>query len=234
MRTLRACVLAVRLFAIVLSASIITARIAAAADPMGFDEARHLLNRTSFAANVEDIQAFAALTRTQAVDQLLAWTATTKVSTPAPACVNEFESPRRLRGLSEEERKLALRAQAEKGAELRSWWLTEMLTTRSPLTEKMVLFWHNHFVSSLQKVRSPVLTWLVAPMPAALTFNVSLDFPNASRTGPSCCSGKENATSTVSRTLSVVSGVWLLTRMKLPTCCAMWPILPATGAVIVA
>ena len=159
MRTLRACVLAVRLFAIVLSASIITARIAAAADPMGFDEARHLLNRTSFAANVEDIQAFAALTRTQAVDQLLAWTATTKVSTPAPAWVNEFESPRWLRGLSEEERKLALRAQAENGAELRSWWLTEMLTTRSPLTEKMVLFWHNHFVSSLQKVRSPVLMY---------------------------------------------------------------------------
>jgi uncharacterized protein (DUF1800 family) len=61
--------------------------------------------------------------------------------------------------LSEEERKLALRAQAENGAELRSWWLTEMLTTRSPLTEKMVLFWHNHFVSSLQKVRSPVLMY---------------------------------------------------------------------------
>ena len=154
-----ACVLAVRLFAIVLSASIITARIAAAADPMGFDEARHLLNRTSFAANVEDIQAFAALTRTQAVKPLLAWTATTKVSTPAPAWVNEFESPRWLRGLSEEERKLALRAQAENGAELRSWWLTEMLTTRSPLTEKMVLFWHNHFASSLQKVRSGVLMY---------------------------------------------------------------------------
>ena len=27
----------------------------AAGAPMGFDEARHLLNRTSFAANVEDI-----------------------------------------------------------------------------------------------------------------------------------------------------------------------------------
>ena len=34
-----------------------------------------------------------------------------------------------------------------------------MLTTPSPLTEKMVLFWHNHFVSSLQKVRSPVLMY---------------------------------------------------------------------------
>jgi len=56
-----------------------------AAMPMGFDEARHLLNRTSFAANVDDIEAFAKLTRAQAVDQLLAWTASTKVMTPPPA-----------------------------------------------------------------------------------------------------------------------------------------------------
>ncbi|MCE9639565.1 MAG: DUF1800 domain-containing protein, partial [Betaproteobacteria bacterium] len=130
-----------------------------AAAPMGFDEARHLLNRTSFAASVDDINAFAKLTRAQAADQLLAWTAGNKVVTPAPAWVNDFESPRRLRAMSEEERKLAQRAQAEKSAELRGWWLTEMLTTPSPLTEKMVLFWHNHFVSSLQKVRSPVLMY---------------------------------------------------------------------------
>lgn len=130
-----------------------------AAAPMGFDEARHLLNRTSFAASVDDINAFAKLTRAQAADQLLAWTAGNKVVTPAPVWVNDFESPRRLRAMSEEERKLAQRAQAEKSAELRGWWLTEMLTTPSPLTEKMVLFWHNHFVSSLQKVRSPVLMY---------------------------------------------------------------------------
>ena len=61
--------------------------------------------------------------------------------------------------MSEEQRKLAQRELFEKGAELRGWWMTEMLTTPSPLTEKMVLFWHNHFVSSLQKVRSPVLMY---------------------------------------------------------------------------
>ncbi len=132
---------------------------ARAAGPMGFDEARHLLNRTSFAANADDIITFSKLTRAQAVDQLLAWTASSKVATPAPAWVGDFESPRRLRGVSEEERKIAQRALVEKGAELRSWWMTEMLTTPSPLTEKMVLFWHNHFVSSLQKVRSPVLMY---------------------------------------------------------------------------
>lgn len=33
-----------------------------AAAPLGFDDARHLLNRTSYSANVEDINAFARFT----------------------------------------------------------------------------------------------------------------------------------------------------------------------------
>jgi uncharacterized protein (DUF1800 family) len=129
-----------------------------AATPMGFDEARHLLNRTSFAASPDDINAIARMTRAQAVDQLLAWTSGRMV-TPPPSWVNNFVSPRRVRTMSEEERKALQREEFEKSVELRGWWLTEMLTTPSPLTEKMVLFWHNHFVSSLQKVKSPVLMY---------------------------------------------------------------------------
>ena len=43
----------------------------------------------------------------------------------------------------------------EQGRELRNWWVEEMLVTDQPLTERMMLFWHNHFTSSLQKVRYP-------------------------------------------------------------------------------
>ena len=131
---------------------------ALAAGALGFDAARHFLNRTSFAAGVDDINTFATLTREQAADRLLTWTGT-KVGTPAPGWVNNFESPRRVRGMSEEERKAFQREQFGKGVELRGWWLTEILTSPSPLTEKMVLFWHNHFVSSLRKVRSPALMY---------------------------------------------------------------------------
>ena len=131
---------------------------ALAAGTLGFDDARHLLNRTSFAASVDDINAFATLTREQAADRLLAWSGS-RAGTPAPGWVNTFESPRRVRGMSDEERKAFQREQFEKGVELRGWWLAEMLTTPSPLTEKMVLFWHNHFTSSLQKVKSPTLMY---------------------------------------------------------------------------
>ncbi len=135
-----------------------TSRVHAASQPLGFEDARHLLNRTSFAANADDIETFAKLTREQAADRLLGWTAQ-PMMTRAPLWVNDFQSPRRLRGMSEDERKAFQREQVVKGLELRGWWMTEMLTTPSPLTEKMVLFWHNHFVSSQQKVRSPVLMY---------------------------------------------------------------------------
>ena len=46
-----------------------------------------------------------------------------------------------------------MRQQVREGLELRGWWVHEMLVTPSPLTERMTLFWHNHFVSAQPKVR---------------------------------------------------------------------------------
>ncbi|HEX4226185.1 MAG TPA: DUF1800 family protein, partial [Pseudonocardiaceae bacterium] len=40
---------------------------------------------------------------------------------------------------------------------LTSWWLDRMVATSAPLTERMTWFWHGHFATSDQKVRSPRL-----------------------------------------------------------------------------
>ena len=45
----------------------------------------------------------------------------------------------------------------EGGEQLRGWWLYCMLQGGHPLREKMTLFWHNHFATSLAKVRDPTL-----------------------------------------------------------------------------
>jgi uncharacterized protein (DUF1800 family) len=37
--------------------------------------------------------------------------------------------------------------------DLRGWWLYRMLTSPQPLQERMTLFWHNHFATSINKVR---------------------------------------------------------------------------------
>jgi hypothetical protein len=40
------------------------------------------------------------------------------------------------------------------GVQLRGWWLYCMLQGGHPLREKLTLFWHNHFATSIAKVRS--------------------------------------------------------------------------------
>jgi uncharacterized protein (DUF1800 family) len=125
---------------------------------MGAAEARHLLNRTGFDAHLDEIDDLAQLSRREAVERVLAGARQAPRAAP-PEWVDEWQPPRRIREMSEEERRLFRQEQVQRGLELKGWWLAEMLTTPSPLTERMTLFWHNHFTSSLQKVHSPVLMY---------------------------------------------------------------------------
>ena len=122
---------------------------------IGPDGARHLLGRTGFAASSSDIRAFAKLSRTAAADQLIkSAAASTAAITPPPAWVNDLPlAPAKRQAMSPEERQMENRKNAEHAFQLREWWFREMLNTPSPLTEKMTLFWHNHFATSQQKVR---------------------------------------------------------------------------------
>jgi uncharacterized protein (DUF1800 family) len=139
-------------------ATLAIANFAAQASPMGADEARHLLARTGFGPTPAEVAAFASLTRAEAVERLLVPGGPT-ARTAVPDWVGEFIPLRRVQQLSPDERKAFQREQLDKSLQLRAWWLHEMLTTDAPLTERMTLFWHNHFVSSQQKVRSPVLMY---------------------------------------------------------------------------
>lgn len=42
----------------------------------------------------------------------------------------------------------------ESGEQIRGWWLYCMLQSPHPLLEKMTLFWHNHFATSIAKVQN--------------------------------------------------------------------------------
>ena len=43
----------------------------------------------------------------------------------------------------------------EQRTELINWWLRRMIAVEQPLTEKLTLLWHNHFATSIDKVRYP-------------------------------------------------------------------------------
>lgn len=121
--------------------------------PLGAQGAKLLLTRAGFAPSAADVAEVARLTQAAAVDRLLAGVRTTAV-TPSPAWIDErFIPPRELRSMSDEARKAELQKQIRMGLDLRGWWMREMVATPSPLTERMTLFWHNHFVSAQPKVR---------------------------------------------------------------------------------
>lgn len=131
--------------------------LASPATALSAAEARHLLVRSGTAATPAEIDALVPLSREAAVESILKDAADT-AATPSPAWVEGWVPPQ-MKGLSSEERKLVRRLNRERGLELRAWWIQEMATTPTPITEVMTLFWHNHFTSSLQKVKAPVLLY---------------------------------------------------------------------------
>ena len=121
--------------------------------PMGESDARHFLVRTGFGPTSAEVRAYAVLSRDEAVDRLLREAKTERSAAP-PAWINDPALVQRPGPLaSAEERKSFQQSETRRAMELRGWWVREMLVTPSPMTERMTLFWHNHFVSSEQKVR---------------------------------------------------------------------------------
>jgi uncharacterized protein (DUF1800 family) len=142
-------------------------RSAQATSAMGFEEARHLLSRTALGATPSEILGAQALDYAVAVDHLLG-KVRVQAATPAPAWVNEGPSFLRQQARAQADKagveakpvQIVQKRVMEQGRELRSWWVTEMLSTDQPLVERMTLFWHNHFTSSIQKVRFvPSMYW---------------------------------------------------------------------------
>lgn len=149
------------------------------ADPSSWTllEAAHLLNRAGFGGNPHEVKAFHALGRVKAVDSLLAaddadafplpdWATPEQTAAEARARLAERrELQAKLRGLSAEEaerlRRETLQAgqreERRRAVEAQGWWFRRIATTSAPLREKMTLFWHDHFATSIQKVRQPAL-----------------------------------------------------------------------------
>ncbi len=120
-----------------------------------FGDARHFLSRTGFGAVPGEIRSLMELDRGAAVAQALTVSAH-KAKTPAPPWVDNLPPlPKERKHWSDSTRKAFREARKAEGRELKAWWYQELLSTRSPLLERMTLFWHNHFTSSLHKVMWP-------------------------------------------------------------------------------
>jgi uncharacterized protein (DUF1800 family) len=106
----------------------------------GARQAAHLLRRAGFGGNAQDVTRLTALGPARAVDALL----------HPPAADVPFADYPAMDVLYAQ-----LRGKTRSGTEL--WWLDRMLRTEHPLTEKMTLFWHGHFATSIAKVPAPLM-----------------------------------------------------------------------------
>lgn len=137
------------------------------------DEACHLLRRTGFGVHPDDLAAFLPLSREQAVDRLLSEVRTVAATSPpewatakvlGAAIALRRETWREIWALPDgEDRNRRAEAQrrveAVEAGDLRAWWMRELIGTPSPLTERLVLFWHNHFTSQLSVVQDARLMY---------------------------------------------------------------------------
>jgi len=142
------------------------------------EEAAHLMNRAGFGGTPAEINRIQSLGRAAVVDALLSgedpadafpkpdWADEEKALASMRTMMEQRREMRRSSdGLTSEEadqkRREAFRAIQQEnrrnGLEAQADWFHRMLTTRAPLREKMTLFWHDHFATSIQKVRQPIL-----------------------------------------------------------------------------
>ena len=149
-----------------------------AENPWTIFEAAHLLNRAGFGGSPAAIKIFHALGRERAVDSLIAptepfdafplpvWSSDEIVLADMRARFEQRKmvqqamrtlSPEEAEKTKREANKEAQMEDRQRALEMQGWWFRRMLNTAAPLREKMTLFWHDHFATSIQKVKQPAL-----------------------------------------------------------------------------
>ncbi len=134
------------------------------------DHAGHLLSRAGFGGTPEQMRSFHALGLDAAVGLLLS--ARDNRIDPPPwtrhPSSRQLEMRSMMMGVPGLDARADLKRAAKRTAaleerqrlsDLREWWLRRMRSSGQPLVEKMTLFWHGHFATSIKKVKSAWMMW---------------------------------------------------------------------------
>ncbi len=105
--------------------------------------AAHLLRRAGFSAPPKELDRVVAQGFTATIDELTNFEAVDDFEMEAGLAAEAYELTR----VNQNNRVLA------NGYNMNRWWLYRMIHSRRQLLEKMVLFWHDHFATSISEVR---------------------------------------------------------------------------------
>jgi len=111
--------------------------------PWGIRQAAHLARRTGFGATPEEVRSLSALGMEGAVHSVMHPSADDVDLPLYPDTAELFDRKTRYQAAQ-------------------MWWLDRMLRTKHPFSEKMALFWHGHFATSMRKVPPELLVRQIA------------------------------------------------------------------------
>jgi hypothetical protein len=122
------------------------------AGPWGYEQAAHLLRRTTFGVKRADLQLLLSMSMSEAVDHILNVSATP----PAPPVNNynndDYTDPVVPPGQVWVDADFDEDGEGFRIESFRGWWLDRMLTQGPNIQERMTLFWHNHFATQVSEV----------------------------------------------------------------------------------
>lgn len=116
-------------------------------------EILHLSMRTGLGSRWNELKKYNSLSKNKSIQHIV-YSASPRWTLSYPKLMPWI--PWDQRQSSRKRRQLTLRLSRDKTI-LRQWLVKTMLRTPYPLTERMVLFWHNHFTTSMDKVNQPSL-----------------------------------------------------------------------------
>ncbi len=120
-----------------------------------------LYRRAGFGARPAELDALAAGGYEAAVDALVAGTGDMPDPAGDAVPLPSLTAPQpRSQAAPESAARKAQQAQLHSELlALQTWWLDRMITTATPLREKLALLWHGHFATGIPKVRYPLLMY---------------------------------------------------------------------------
>jgi uncharacterized protein (DUF1800 family) len=117
-------------------------------------EVAHLLRRAGFGGRAEEIDVAEQAGYEATVASLLAGVGLDQGVTATPPPVFAQLPAGRPDVV---QRKQVNQQRAQQAAQLAAWWVARMVAARAPLVEKRTWFWHGHWATAIQKVRSAAL-----------------------------------------------------------------------------
>ena len=118
----------------------------------------HLLRRAAFGGSAAEIDTFSGLGYDAAVTAVCEHTAADAGADGVHA--PSFDTAAYLAALRSDDVETRRQAQRQLRVErlaLVTWWLQRMVDAAAPWREKLTLLWHDHFATSIAKVKPPAL-----------------------------------------------------------------------------